>query len=217
MAGMSPVVEAALAEHRALADTLTTVGPGAPTLIEGWTTSELAAHLASLDVLGGIVLFLGRQAITRVYPRPTKGSRQMAARALARTQAKGYERSVERVRSPRTLPMRAGGGPVALFEVYVHHQDVLRAHPELPDRPAPDELATALPWLLAFHSKRLDGIELVVETDEGEQRAGSGQVVAVRGDVGEVVLWLAGRSDHASVEVDAEPSVLDRVTPVTQI
>jgi uncharacterized protein (TIGR03085 family) len=217
MAAMAPVIEATLAEHRALADTLTTVGPGAPTLLEGWTTTELAAHLASLDALGGVVLFLGRQAITRVHPRPTKGSRQLAARALDRAKAKGYDWCVGRVGSPRRLPMRLGGGPVALFEVYTHHQDVLRADPALAERAAPAELPACLPWLLAFHSKQLDGIELVVETDEGELRAGSGQTVAVRGDAGEVVLWLAGRGAHASVEVDAEPSVLDRVAPVTQI
>jgi hypothetical protein len=113
--------------------------------------------------------------------------------------------------------MRLGGAPVALFEVYVHHQDVLRADPKLDARAAPDELATSLPWLLAFHAKQLDGIELVVDTDAGEQRAGSGSRVAVRGEVGEVVLWLAGRGDHSEVEVDADPAVLDRVQPVTRI
>jgi uncharacterized protein (TIGR03085 family) len=213
---MGSVIEAALAEHEAMGGTLTRVGAGAPTLVEGWTTTELAAHLASLDAGGGTVLFLGRQLITRTYPRPTAGSRKLAARALERAKAKGYEWCVARVRTPRKLPMRLGGAPVALFEVYTHHQDVLRAEPSLEARPAPDELASCLPWILAFHAKRLDGIELVVETDSGEQRAGSGTTVAVRGEVGEVVLWLAGR-DACDVEVDADPAVLDRVHPITRI
>ena len=213
---MGTVIEVALAEHDALADTLLQVGAGAPTLLEGWTTTELAAHLASLDAGGGVVLFLGRQLITRTYPRPTKGSRQIAARALERAKAKGYEWCVGRLRSPRKLPMRLGGAPVALFEVYTHHQDVLRADTSLEGRPAPDELATCLPWLLAFHAKQLDGIELVAETDAQELRAGSGSTVAVRGEVGEVVLWLAGR-DACDVEVDADPALLDKVQPVTRI
>jgi uncharacterized protein (TIGR03085 family) len=213
---MGSVMEAALAEHEAMADSLSDVGAGAPTLIEGWTTTELAAHLASLDAGGGVVLFLGRQLITRAYPRPTAGSRKIAARALERAKAKGYEWCVARVRTPRKLPMRLGGAPVALFEVYTHHQDVLRADPSLEARPAPDELASCLPWLLAFHAKQLDGIELVAETDAHELRAGAGRTVAVRGEVGEVVLWLAGR-DACDVEVDADPALLDQVQPITRI
>ena len=214
---MGSVLEAALAEHRALADTLTSVGPGAPTLATGWTTTELAAHLASLEAGGGLVLFVGRQLITRTYPRPTKGSRNVAAKALDRAVAKGYDWCVARVRSPHRLPMRAGGAPVAIFEVYTHHQDVLRADPALPDRPAPAELEASLPWLLAFHAKRLDGIRLAIETDAGELVAGDGDPVTVRGEVGEVVLWLAGRAPHCSVEVDGDPAALERVAPVTNI
>lgn len=214
---MSSVLTAALEEHEALADTLTAVGPDAPTLLEGWTTQDLAAHLASLEAAAGIPLFLGRQAITRVYPRPTKGSRKVAARSQGRALAKGYDWCVERVRSPHRLPMRLGGGPVAIFEVVTHHQDVLRADPALPQRSAPVELAECVPWLLAFHAKQLDGIRLEVETESGEWAAGEGTPVVVRGDVGEVVLWLAGRATHAHVEVDADPALLDRLDPVTRI
>jgi uncharacterized protein (TIGR03083 family) len=32
-------------ERQALCDTLTELGPDAPTLCEGWTTADLAAHL----------------------------------------------------------------------------------------------------------------------------------------------------------------------------
>ena len=214
---MGSVVDAAMAEHRALADTLVRVGPGAPTIIEGWTTTELAAHMSSLEALGGTVLFLGRQMITRVHPRPTAGSRKLAARQLERTKRKGWDWMVDHVRSPHRLPMLAGGGPVALFEVYVHHQDVLRAAPDLPERPAPEELASCLPWILTFHAKRLDGVELVTRTEAGEHRAGRGNPVVVAGDVGEVVLWLAGRDDHCSVELEAAPDVVDQVQTVTSI
>jgi uncharacterized protein (TIGR03085 family) len=214
---MGSVVDAALAEHRAMADTLVKVGPDAPTILAGWTTTELAAHLASLEAMGGVPLFLGRQLITRVHPRPTEGSRKMAARQLEKAKVRGWDRLVDQVRSPHRLPMRAGGAPVALFEIYTHHQDVLRAAPDLPEEPAPDELASCLPWILAFHTKRLDGVELVARTDAGEHRAGAGAPVVVAGDVGEVVLWLAGRDDHCSVEIEAAPDVVDQVQAVTSI
>jgi uncharacterized protein (TIGR03085 family) len=214
---MGSVVDAALAGHRAMADTLVQVGPEAPTILEGWTTTDLAAHLASLEGLGGFPLFLGRQLITRTYPRPTAGSRKVAARQLEKAKRRGWDWMVDHVRSPHRLPMRAGGAPVALFEIYTHHQDVLRADPALAEQPAPDELVTCLPWILAFHAKRLDGVELVARTDDGERRAGAGAPVVVSGDVGEVVLWLAGRDDHCSVELEAAPDVVDRVQTVTSI
>lgn len=213
----SGVLDATLAEHEALAATLTEVGPDAPTLLEGWTTADLAAHLASLEAAAGLVLFVGRQAITRVHPRPTEGSRKLAAKGLAKAKAKGYPWCVARVRSPHRLPMRAGGGPVALFEVYVHHQDVLRADPALPGRPAPAELDAALPWLLAFHAKQLAGLHLQVDAEGRHHEAGAGDPVRVRGTTGEVVLWLAGRSPHCSVEVDAAPGALERLAAVTRI
>ncbi len=201
-----------------MADTLTAVGPGAPTLLEGWTTTELAAHLASLESAGGVPLFIGRQLITRVHPRPTKGSRKMAARALERAQTRGYSWTVDRVRSPHRLPTRLGGGAVAMFEIYVHHQDVLRADPARGPRPPPPGLAVCLPWLLTFHAKRLAGIELVAVTDDGEHRSGSGSPVTVSGGVGEVVLWLAGRGPASTAQVDAaDDTLLERVDPVTRI
>jgi uncharacterized protein (TIGR03085 family) len=214
---MTPVAEATLAEHRALADTLTAVGPEAPTLVEGWTSTELAAHLASLELLGGLPLFVGRQLISRVHPRPTEGSRQMAERGLERARAKGYAWCVARARSPHRLPLRGAGGPVAIFEVYVHHQDVLRPADDLPPRAAPRELESSLPWLLAFHGRRLDDVHLCVETDAGAHETGAGAPIVVRGEVGEVVLWLAGRGPHCSVEVEGDAAVLDRLRPVTRI
>src|SRR3954465_14194619 len=36
-------------ERAALADALLAVGPSAPTLCEGWTTSDLAAHVVARD------------------------------------------------------------------------------------------------------------------------------------------------------------------------
>ncbi len=214
---MDSVIAAVLDEHRAMADTLTQVGPGAPTLIEGWTTTELAGHLTSIDTFGGVPLFIGRQLITRVHPRPTRTSLKLAGKILARALKRPYEHSVDRIRSPHRLPMRLGGAPVAMFEVYVHHQDVLRANPELPPRPAPAQLGICLPWLVAFHGKQLDGIRLEVETESASHHTGDGDKVMVRGEVDEVVLWLAGRAAHCSVDVEADPAVLERLAPVTRI
>ena len=74
-----------------------------------------------------------------------------------------------------------------------------------------------MPWLLSFHGKQLDGIRLEVQTHSGAQAAGDGAPVTVRGEVGEVVLWLAGRAAHCEVEVEADPDVLERLDPVTRI
>jgi hypothetical protein len=56
-----------------------------------------------------------------------------------------------------------------------------------------------------------------VETYAGTDRVGEGAPVALRGDVGEVVLWLSGRGTNADVEVEGDPNALALVDPVTRI
>lgn len=58
---------AARRERRALVATFREVGPQAPTLCEGWNTTDLAAHLVvrerRLDATAGIAFLSGRAAV----------------------------------------------------------------------------------------------------------------------------------------------------------
>src|SRR5688500_15114749 len=100
------------------------LGPDAPTLCEGWTTADLAAHLVIRErnpvaapgiLLGDKVAPLGR----------------LTDSAMEREKAKGYDRVVERVRTgPPLGPFRVPGlrTQINLVEYAVHHEDVRRAN-----------------------------------------------------------------------------------------
>src|SRR5919112_5833467 len=123
-------------ERRALCDTLLSTGPDAPTLCEGWTTRDLAAHLVLRDrrpdaELGRQVPFLaGHAAAVRDGVRGTE-----------------WTELVDLVRSgpPVWSPARLGRLDEAMntAEMFVHHEDVRRAQPEWSPRSLPEGLEAA--------------------------------------------------------------------------
>jgi uncharacterized protein (TIGR03085 family) len=121
-----PVTNFARTERAALADLFVEVGPDAPTLCAGWTTTELALHL--------VVREKGDPANLADAATPLAGYLQRRRRSILA--ANGYAGLVEKFRngpprfSPFAIPgMDARGNTVELF---VHHEDVRRAAPESP-------------------------------------------------------------------------------------
>lgn len=182
------------------------LGPDAPTLCEGWTTLDLAAHLVIRErnpvaapgiLVGDKVAALGRL---------TDG-------AMEREKAKGFDRVVERVRTgPPIGPFAVPGlrTQINLVEYAVHHEDVRRAN-GFEARTGIDDLQDEL-WGLFVRLARFalrgvpDGVG--VELARPGTAAGPAMKVAKRGDryvrvTGEpieLLLWAYGRGDHADVE-----------------
>src|SRR4051794_10763313 len=104
-------------ERQALCDTLDAIGPDAPTLDEGWTARDLAAHLvlreSRPDASLGIVL------------APFAGWTDRVQRGIA---AGDWPALVQRLRSgpPHWSPYSLPGVDerVNLVELVVHHEDV---------------------------------------------------------------------------------------------
>src|ERR1700745_3407120 len=110
-------------ERIALCDLLDETGPGAPTLCEGWTTLDLAAHL-----------------VLREH-RPDAGAGLLGGPPAGYT-ARVQSKMSGRVPYPRLVQIiRDGPPPFSLFalpgvderanlaEYFVHHEDVRRAAP----------------------------------------------------------------------------------------
>ena len=116
--------EHARRERAELADLMDALGPDAPTLCEGWTTRDLAAHLAVRegrpDAAGGI---LGG---------PLAGYAASVQESYAERPWPDLVATV-RTGPPLYSPMRWADGLANLFEFAVHHEDVRRATPPLPD------------------------------------------------------------------------------------
>jgi uncharacterized protein (TIGR03085 family) len=188
-------------ERLALCDLFDALGPSAPTLLEGWTTRDLAAHLVlrERDLLAGPCL---------VLPGPFQRFAERRRATLARRE--DFERLVGRIRS---------GPPVGLFrigwvramanlnEFFVHHEDVRRANGQ-----APRALTAAMDAALwrnvcrggRYLSRRLQRCGLEIEwAGTGERstvRPGS-PTARLSAQPGELLLYLFGRQSVAQVEV----------------
>jgi uncharacterized protein (TIGR03085 family) len=203
-------------ERRALCALLDETGPDAPTLCEGWTTLDLAAHLvlrehrpdAGLGLLGG-----------PLAPYTARVQSKMTGRVP-------YARLIEIIRDgPPRFSLFALPGMderANLAEYFVHHEDVRRAAPGWEPRTLGPGLTEQLWQRLRLRATRLIlrkvpvGVELArndVEAGNGDGAEGEPRqlritirngtpVVTVVGDPAELTLWTFGRTSAARVRLD---------------
>jgi len=184
------------AERAALCDTLERLGPDAPTLCDGWTTADLAAHLVvrerRLDAGPGII-------VGGPFERHT-------TKLMESAKQKGYATMVDRLRGGPPFPMNVGpGAAVNVNENWIHHEDARRANGEGPRQLDPD--VDALLWKILGLGARMGmrkvpvGVEAI--TPDGERRLLRKRepVVTITGDAPEIVLFCAGRRDAAVVDL----------------
>lgn len=201
-------------ERNELCDLLEEVGPSAPTILDGWTAHDLAAHLVlrERDVVAGPCLVL-----------PAPFCRFAERRRVDLAQSRDFTWLVARIRSgPPAGFFRIGWVRelANLNEFFIHHEDIRRA-----DGGQPRTLTAAMNAALwrnvcrggRYLSRRLDGCGLEVEW------AGTTQWVRVRrgepkarisGAPGELLLYLFGRRDAAQVDLTGPPEAVAAVCRV---
>ncbi len=194
---------AARSERLLLGELLAEVGPDAPTLCSGWRTRDLAAHLVLRDrrpdTLPGMF-------ISSLAKYTEKQQLSLAASP--------WPPLVAKLRSgpPRWFP--TGWAPidalVNTLEFFVHHEDVLRANPEVPIRDLPEDLTKAL-WSAVSRFSRLtlsrSPVGIVLRSEGwGELQVCSAEPrVILSGSPGELALYLCGRREAAKVSVEGSP------------
>jgi uncharacterized protein (TIGR03085 family) len=189
----------ARAERLALCDLFLDVGPDAPTLCEGWTTADLAAHLAvrERNPAAGLGIVFG----------PLSGHHD---RAIEAEKAKrDYAELVERVRSgPPLGPHRWLETQFNTIEYFVHHEDVRRGAGDHRPRDGIDDIEASL-WSLMQRGGRLVGrkvgpigLDLVAPDRDVIHVRKGGELVRLVGSPGEILLYLQGRKSAAQVELD---------------
>lgn len=199
-------------ERLELAELMLVTGPDAPTLCEGWTTRDLAAHLvvreARPDAAAGIVL------------SPLAGWTERVQQAAA---TRSYPELVREVRTgPPTLSffsLPGVDGLANLIEYVVHHEDVLRAQPDWTPRLLPADLSDEL-WGRLRRMSRLMyrrmpvGVTLVRTDGDGTDRdrlvARSGSpMVTMRGTTLELLIRSYGRR-VVDVQMEGDPADIER-------
>jgi uncharacterized protein (TIGR03085 family) len=204
-------------ERLALCVLLDKTGPDAPTLCEGWTTGDLAAHLvlrehrpdAAAGVAGG----------------PLAGyTARVQQRIRARTPFPDLVRII-RSGPPRLSVMALPGMDerANAVEFFVHHEDVRRGAPGW----EPRELARGesdMLWqrlrLARFLLRKAPvGVELARDDIDADEAAADGPTyritaknatpaVTVAGSPAELTMWVTGRTAAARVRMDGiQPAV----------
>lgn len=196
-------------ERLLLADLLESSGPEAPTLCEGWTTRDLAAHLVvrerRADAAGGIV-------IKPLQPR--------LERVQAEFAAKPYEELIQLIRTgpPRMSPFSLKQIDEAsnTVEFFIHTEDVRRAQPDWTPRELDPVFADAL-WKRLETAARIYGrkspVGLVLRRPNGQTAVAhkGAPVVTVTGEPAELLLFASGRQAAARVEMDGGKDAIARL------
>jgi uncharacterized protein (TIGR03085 family) len=194
-------------ERLALVRLMRETGPNATTLCTGWTTHDLAAHLVVRErqpAAGPGLVIPHLHPITAAFERRMRGL--------------PYDMLLERIEqgpprwSPQGMSPRIDAA-ANLQEFFIHHEDVRRLVDPAPRKLPTDEVDSL--WRQTHGMSRLvalkqGGLQLVLEPPDRPARAvrGVGRHVIVRGEVGEIVLWMSGRRGVAQVEVTGDGAEL---------
>jgi uncharacterized protein (TIGR03085 family) len=189
-------------QRAAFADACADLGPSAPTLCEGWSTTDLVAHVYVRehrpDAAPG-VLPLG----------PWSAYTERVMKSAARVH--GYAELLDQV---RTAPIwiRPFDDALNTVEFFVHTEDARRANGQ-PPRPMDRELEqfvwNRLRRQARFAFRRVQGgVRLVNDDGDAVNVGGSDVTVEARGPATELLLLSFNRKSAAQVEITGDRDAL---------
>ncbi|OBB31326.1 TIGR03085 family protein [Mycolicibacterium peregrinum] len=177
-------------ERAALVESMRAAGPDAPTLCEGWTARDLAAHLVvrerRLDAAPGILVPQLAGYTDRVQQKVTESTE--------------WADLLDQITSgpPLYSPFKLLDPLVNVGEMFIHNEDVRRAQPDWVPRTLDANTVSSLTRLvsgMARMAMKGQPARVALTTPEGKTLAtvGSGPEVTVTGEPGELLLFAAGR------------------------
>jgi len=190
-------------ERNTICDLFSELGADAPTLCEGWTTADLAAHLVVRerrpDSGPGLV-----------WPRLAGYTDKVRTKVRDRT---SYEELVETVRHGPPLLLRPFDGPMNTIELFIHVEDVRRAQDGWEPRPLDPEMADAL-WPrvgAGGMAKKVPATIVISSPGREDKERGTGPRLTLAGDPGELTMFGAGRQRAARVEISGDPALASQL------
>ncbi len=187
-------------ERKALCDLFVEWGPDAPTLCEGWSNLDLAAHLVVRerrpDSGPGLV-----------WPPLAAYTDKVRRTVRDRTP---WDSLVETVRRGPPLLLRPFDGPMNTVELFIHVEDVRRAQGGWEPRQISLELADAL-WARVGPggmAKKVPATVVITAPGRNDKESGTGPRLTLAGDPGELVMFGAGRQQAAKVEISGDAALV---------
>jgi uncharacterized protein (TIGR03085 family) len=195
--------ELAQLERQAFCDLLIELGPDAPTLCEGWTAADLAAHIVARerrpDSGPGLVwpLLAGHTDKVRRSIRDKTYWTQLVART----------------RSGPPILLRPFDGPMNTVEFFIHVEDLRRAQSSWEPRALRRELEDAL-WARVGPggmAKQVGASVELASPGRAGKAGGSGPHLVVEGEPGELTMFVSGRQGAARVEIRGDEELAFRL------
>jgi uncharacterized protein (TIGR03085 family) len=190
----SPVL--AQQERATLCNLLEELGPDAPTLCEGWTTADLAAHLVVRerrpDSGPGLV-----------WP-PLAGYTDKVRRT--KRDHTPWQTLVDTVRRGPPFLLRPFDGAMNTVEYFIHVEDIRRGQPGWEPRTISDDLTDAL-WTSVGPggmAKKVAATVVLASPGRTAKEAGTGPRLVLTGDPGELTMFSSGRQRASRVEIDGD-------------
>lgn len=196
------------AERAAVTASLIEAGASARTACGEWTALDLAAHLVAQERIAGVTTFVARSLV--VHGISVTGPPKLVDSAIRLERRHDFAALIDRLRRPMPrLLLRPRVAPLALFEYWTHHDDLIALNGTA--HAAPTTLAEVIPLLLRYQHKKLHAaIRLTVGTSDGTHRWSvgpkSGPEVILNGTSADLVRWLAGRGARTDIAM-AGPDV----------
>lgn len=187
-------------QRAAILDLMTAVGPFAPTKCGDWRVQDLAAHLYVREHRPAALPGIGLDRFAGLTERIQREE----------LHSRGFDGLIEGLRRPGWI-MRPVDKLVNTSELFIHHEDVLRANGRSQTLTSAEQ-QELWPMVKVLARKAQAGARLRVvlrRTDTGEERPmGSGdRTVHLSGLPSELLLHLSGRD--ADVVITAEPESVE--------
>ncbi|RZU37989.1 uncharacterized protein (TIGR03085 family) [Streptomyces sp. BK022] len=202
-------------ERLLLADLLETAGPDAPTLCEGWTTRDLAAHV--------VVRERRPDAAAGMLAKPLASRLD---RVMDEYAARPYDELIRLIRTgpPKFSPFRLKQVDEAAntVEFYIHAEDVRRAQPEWSPREL-DPVFQDVLWSRLERTARLTGRQaptgLVLRRPDGRTVVAhrGTPVVTATGEPSELLMFAYGRQDAAKVALEGDADAISALHESRQL
>jgi uncharacterized protein (TIGR03085 family) len=183
-------------ERSALVDVLHELGPDAPTLCEGWTTKDLAAHVYVRE----------RRPDAAIGVLPLGPLSAYTERVMASVlRVHGYDEIVQRLRTVAPIVRIAHlDEAINTVEFFVHTEDARRPN-GLPPRDMPEEFERKIWGRLSKQGRmsfrRVKARVRLVPTVGEPVEFGTGETVEVRGRPSELLLLAYNRKADAKVDL----------------
>lgn len=198
-------------ERENLAHLLLEKGPDAPTLCEGWTTADLAAHLYLRE---------RKPHLAAGYFLPALS--QSTKNSQAKVKQRPFNDVVKEWAAGPPVFMKPVDKAMNTSEHFIHHEDVRRGGGEVVPREfsrvVESELmkAAKLMGLMALNSSAVPVVltppnhpSVTLGGKRGVVDRGD-RVVRVSGEPGELLLWVTGR-DAVEVSIDGDERDIQKV------